>query len=222
MLQRPAANPFAASLGIPPSRGIAVSELELSASPRVNRWQEKAQFGIITDYGSEIETPATGDAIAPTDIVDLTIRMRRDGTLDWQVPAGRWTVLRMGYSLTGTKNHPASPEATGYEVDKLSRAHVSSYFRHYTTQIRGALGPLYGKSFRNLLLDSYEAGMENWTDDMIAQFRARRGYDPTRYLPVLTGRVVGSADSSDKFLWDFRRTIADLFADNHYGTSPTP
>jgi len=60
--------------------------------------------------------------------------------------------------------------------------------------------------------------MENWTDDMIAQFRARRGYDPTRYLPVLVGRVVGSAAESDKFLWDFRRTVADLFAANHYGT----
>ena len=66
VLQRPAANPLAASLGMPPSRGIAISELELSASPRVNRWQEKAQFGIITEYGPEIATPATGDAIAPT------------------------------------------------------------------------------------------------------------------------------------------------------------
>ena len=70
VLQRPAANPLAASLGMPPSRGIAISELELSASPRVNRWQEKAQFGIITEYGPEIATPSTGDAIAPTDIVD--------------------------------------------------------------------------------------------------------------------------------------------------------
>ena len=96
---------------------------------------------------------------------------------------------------------------------------MASYFQQYTGQIRGALGPHYGKSFRYLLLDSYEAGMENWTDDMIAQFRTRRGYDPTRYLPVLTGRVVGGADSSDKFLWDFRRTIADLLSDNHYGVA---
>ena len=219
VLQRPAANPLAASLGMPPSRGVAISELELSASPRVNRWQEKAQFGIITEYGEEIATPSTGDAIAPSDIVDITARLRKDGTLDWQVPAGRWTVLRIGYSLTGTKNHPASPEATGFEVDKLSRAHVSSYFQQYTGQIRSALGPHYGRSFRYLLLDSYEAGMENWTDDLIAQFRARRGYDPTRYLPVLTGRVIGGADSSDKFLWDFRRTIADLLSDNHYGVA---
>ena len=219
VLKRPAPSQFGASLGIPPSRGVAISELELSSSPRVNRWQEKAQFGIITDYGEEIATPATGDAIAPSAVVDITARLRRGGTLDWQVPAGRWTVLRLGYSLTGAKNHPASPEATGFEVDKLNRSHVASYFQQYTGRIRAALGPHYGKSFRYLLLDSYEAGMENWTDDMIAQFRSRRGYDPTRYLPVLTGRVIGGADSSDKFLWDFRRTIADLLSDNHYGVA---
>ncbi|MFL5619617.1 MAG: glycosyl hydrolase [Gemmatimonadaceae bacterium] len=209
---------FGAMLGVPPSKGIAISELELSGTPRVNRWQEKAQYGILNDIGPALATPETDAAIATTDVVDLTARLKKDGTLDWTVPAGRWAVLRLGYSLEGTKNHPASPEATGYEVDKLNRLNVSSYIDHYTGQIKGALGPLYGKSFRYLLLDSYEAGMENWTDDMIAQFRTRRGYDPTKYLPVLTGRVVGSAAESDKFLWDYRRTIADLFADNHYGT----
>jgi hypothetical protein len=219
VLEKPVASPFGASLGIPAPKGIAISELELTGEPRVNRWQEKAQYGNIVDYGPAIATPSTTDATTLRDVVDLTSRMRADGTLDWEVPAGRWVVLRMGWSLLGTKNHPASPEATGFEVDKLNRAHVASYFQHYTDQIRGALGSYYGESFRYLLLDSYEAGMENWTDDMIAQFRARRGYDPTPYLPVLAGFVVGSAEESDRFLWDCRRTIADLFADNHYGTA---
>jgi hypothetical protein len=209
---------FGAMMGVPQAKGIAISELELSSAPRVNRWEEKAQYGILDDYGPALATPETDAAIPTADVVDITARLRPNGTLDWTVPAGRWAVLRLGYSLLGTKNHPASPEATGYEVDKLNRLHVASYIDHYTGQIKGALGPLYGKSFRYLLLDSYEAGLENWTDDMIAQFRTRRGYDPTKYLPVLTGRVVGSAAESDKFLWDYRRTIADLFADNHYGT----
>ncbi|HEX7941594.1 MAG TPA: glycosyl hydrolase, partial [Gemmatimonadaceae bacterium] len=218
MMNRPRPNPIGASFGMPAQKSIDLSELDLTGAPRVNRWQEKALYGLLSEYGESLATPATNAAVRTEDVVDVTSHMRPDGTLDWNVPAGRWAVLRLGYSLEGTKNHPASPEATGYEVDKLNRAHVASYIDHYTDQIRGALGPLYGKSFRFLLLDSYEAGMENWTDDMIAQFRARRGYDPTRYLPVLVGRVVGSAAESDKFLWDFRRTVADLFADNHYGT----
>ncbi len=71
---------------------------------------------------------------------------------------------------------------------------------------------------RYMMMDSWEAGGQNWTDDMVDQFKKRRGYDPTLFLPVLSGRVVGSADLSDRFLWDFRRTIADLIADAHYGT----
>ncbi|GAJ16236.1 unnamed protein product, partial [marine sediment metagenome] len=141
-----------------------------------------------------------------------------DGSLQWDVPAGKWTILRMGYSLTGAKNRPATPAGLGYEVDKLSRKHVEAYYHDYLYPIAKSLGPLFGKSLRYVLMDSYEAGMQNWTDEMIGEFRKRRGYDPSPYLPALAGRVVESADVSDRFLWDFRRTLADMFADCHYGT----
>src|SRR5262249_19789585 len=94
--------------------------------------------------------------------------------------------------------------------------HVDNYVKTYTDMISGAIGENFGKSFRYFLMDSWEANDQNWTDDMIEQFRTRRGYDPTPFLPVLTGRVIESADASDRFLWDFRRTIADLLAENHY------
>jgi (4-O-methyl)-D-glucuronate---lignin esterase len=108
----------------------------------------------------------------------------------------------MGHTAPGLladrrgKNHPASPEATGYEVDKLSAKHVQNNVKTYVDMY--------------FLMDSGEAGVENWTDDMIPEFQKRLGYDSTPYLPVLTGRIVESAEVSDRFLWDFRRTIADL------------
>ena len=40
---------------------------------------------------------------------------------------------------------------------------------------------------------------------------------PRPWMPVLSGAVVESAAASDRFLWDFRKTIADLIADEHYG-----
>ena len=52
---------------------------------------------------------------------------------------------------------------------------------------------------------------------MIDQFKKLRGYDPMPWMPVLTGQVVESAEASDRFLWDFRKTIADLIANEHYG-----
>jgi hypothetical protein len=194
-----------------------IAELELSSVPRINLFEDKAGFGIYVDQPASSTLPVEADeAITPADVIDLTSKMGSDGTLNWDAPEGDWSVLRMGYSLTGKKNHPATPAATGLEVDKLSAAHVQKYMQTYTGMISGTLGAYYTKSFRYFLMDSWEAGRENWTDDMIPEFTRRRGYDPTRYLPALTGKVVGSAAESDAFLWDFRRTLAEMLADNHY------
>ena len=72
------------------------------------------------------------------------------------------------------------------------------------------------RGLRFLISDSWEAGAQNWTENMIAEFTKRRGYDPGPWLPALTGRVVESADATDRFLWDFRRTLADMLAEHHY------
>jgi hypothetical protein len=214
-------NRFAAMLGLPQAHEFLLSEIEFHAAPQVNRWQEKAAFTNMLEYGETVATPNvdSSEVVPAAAVVNLTSKMRKDGTLDWEVPAGKWIILRMGYSLTGEKNHPASPEATGYEVDKLSKEHVQEYVKTYVNMISGTLGPYFGKSFRYFLMDSWEANDENWTEDMITEFQKRRGYDPTPYLPTLTGRVIGSAEASDRFLWDFRRTIADLLAENHYGAA---
>jgi hypothetical protein len=208
---------FAALRGTSPPREVEIAELRLVSGARVNRWEAKAAFALLLEYDS-VPTPKVppAAAIPRTGVVDLTSKMSPDGRLDWDVPEGRWAILRMGYSLTGQKNGPAPPEATGFEVDKLNRAHVASYLRSYLAPVAEAMGPLFGKSFQYLLMDSWEAGLQNWTEEMLDEFARRRGYDPKPYLPVLTGRIVDSADVSERFLWDFRRTIADMLADYHY------
>jgi hypothetical protein len=203
----------------PPAAQYVLSEFVVHAGARVNHWQEKAGFNFLYDYEST-RTPAVPSAstISSADLVDLTAKMAPDGTLDWTVPAGNWTILRLGYSLTGAKNRPAPPTGSGYEVDKFSAKDVEDYFHGYIDPIARQLGPLFGKSLRYVTMDSWEAENQNWTDEMLGEFRQRRGYDPLPYLPVLVGRVVENADVSDRFLWDFRRTIGDLLADSHYGT----
>jgi hypothetical protein len=164
-------------------------------------------------------TPAVGagDIVDKAAVVDLTSKMRPNGRLDWTPPAGRWIVLRFGYSLTGAQNSPASPEATGLEVDKLDRTHVKAYFENYLDQYKNATGGLMGKrGLQYIITDSWEAGVANWTDRMFDEFAKRRGYDMRPWLPVLAGRVVESAEASDRFLWDFRKTLGDLTTENHY------
>jgi hypothetical protein len=198
--------------------GARIAELVLHPSAVVNRFQDKAAFSAASGL-YDMATPAApaADAVRKADVVDLTAKMQADGTLDWTPPAGRWIVLRLGYSLTGARNAPASPEATGLEVDKLSRAHVKAYFDHYLDLYKDTVGPLMGKrGLQYVITDSWEAGVANWTDGMMSEFARRRGYDMRPWLPVLAGRVVESAAASDRFLWDFRKTLCDLVAENHY------
>jgi alpha-L-rhamnosidase/Glycosyl hydrolases family 2, sugar binding domain len=202
----------------PPS--LRVAELALVPGARVDLFEDRAGFGVLADADA-IHTPgvAAADAVASTRVIDVTDKLRADGTLEWSPPSGDWIILRTGYALTGEKNHPATPEGTGPEVDKFDPQAVRAHLDAYMTPVAQALGGLVGaKGLRYLLTDSWEAGQENWTARMLAEFRARRGYDATRFLPVLAGRVVDNAERSDAFLWDFRRTLADLVAENHYGT----
>jgi hypothetical protein len=205
------------SKGPPP---IQIAELVLHPGARVNRFQEKAAFVPILDlYSHATATVAPAGAIDKATVVDLTAKMSPDGKLDWTPPPGRWNIVRFGYSLIGISNHPASKEATGLEVDKLDRRFVKKYFDTYLDSYKETVGgDLMGKrGIRYVINDSWEAGSQNWTDNMIGQFKQLRGYDPTPWLPVLTGRVVQSAEASDRFLWDFRKTIGDLIANEHYG-----
>jgi hypothetical protein len=213
-------DPQSFGIDIPPSpKNFEIAELVLHPGPRVNHFEEKAAFVPEPDL-YHLADPATGseDAIAKSDVVDLTSKMSADGRLDWTPPPGDWVVVRLGYSLLGITNHPATPEATGLEVDKLDHRYVKSYFEKYLDSYKEAVGPaLIGdKGIHYVINDSWEAGSQNWTDDMIAQFKKLRGYDPIPWLPVLTGQVVESTEASDRFLWDFRKTIADLIANEHY------
>jgi hypothetical protein len=175
--------------------------------------------------GAEVMSSSSDAALHPeqiisrSEIVDLTARLASDGRLDWLVPTGSWTILRIGYTPTGENNHPAPPEARGPECDKFSPAALDAHWNGYVQKVLDTLGPLAGrgKALDNVLIDSYEVGGQNWSPEFRAGFQKHRGYDPLLLLPTLTGRVVDSPEISERLLWDIRRTIADLFAENYYG-----
>lgn len=203
-----------------PPTDYEIAELVLHPGARVNRFEEKAAFSPLPDLYQFATPPVSAtDAVSKSDVIDLTSKLRADDTLDWTPPEGNWVVLRFGYSLLGITNHPATAEATGLEVDKLNGGYVKKYMDGYLDSYKDTVGADYmGKrGIRYVVTDSWEAGSQNWTDDMLIQFKKRRGYDPLPWMPVLTGQVVASAESSDRFLWDFRKTIGDLISDEHYG-----
>jgi hypothetical protein len=200
---------------------VKMSALVLHGEARSNNAEAKAGFGIVRDYYTldNADLPEAA-GIAPEAVVDLTSKLGADGRLDWTAPPGRWKVLRLGWSLTGTTNHPATAEATGLEVDKFDGEAVARYLEHYLQMFEETVGPdMIGKrGLRALLTDSIEVGASNWTPRIAEQFKRLRGYDLTSWLPALTGVIIGSRAQTDAFLYDFRQTLGDLLAEQHYGT----
>jgi hypothetical protein len=195
--------------------GIKVSEFNVFSTPRINLFETKAGFEPYKEEQKIISYKPSGPS--PDQVVDLSTLMKEDGTLNWNAPSGDWIIYRFGYSLTGKKNHPASPEATGLEVDKLDRNAVTRYLENYLDQYKDATKGLMGKDgLSHMVLDSYEAGHMTWTHDMFDMFKSKRGYDMHPWMPVLVGRIVGDLQQSEKFLWDFRKTIGELIVENHY------
>lgn len=199
-----------------------VQELVLHTRATVNRFAPKAYFSIVEDYRPlETRVPTVpGTAIDPKNVIDLTRNMTPDGRLHWTPPPGQWVVLRMGYSLLGTTNHPAPLQDTGLEVDKLSAKYTAEYMDHYLGAYEKLLGPL-GKpgSLTGFENDSTEVGAQNWTDNMISDFHEVAGYSLLPWLPALAGAVVGDRAQTDRFLWDFRRVIDHLVATKFYKTT---
>jgi hypothetical protein len=155
--------------------------------------------------------------IARTGITELTSRCATNGLLNWDVPEGKWTVLRLGHTTTGKDNHPAPEPGRGLESDKLSKAATQLMFNELMGKLIADSKPLAGKTLVSTHIDSWETGSQNWTPRFREEFKKRRGYDPLPLLPVVTGRVVDSLEISERFLWDIRHTVSELVIENYAG-----
>ena len=192
--------------------GQCLREFVLYPTVRVNHAEEKGAFAAQHDF-LQFSTPDSPDAIRDVVVIDAPIR---DGKVACSLPEGRWRVYRFGQTLTGKKNHPAAPDATGLEVDKLDPDAWMDHFHQYLNMYKEAAGGMMGqKGIQYLLTDSYEAEQMTWTRHMREEFLRRNGYDVLRWLPALTGEVLDSSVETEKFLWDWRNTIGDLFAENY-------
>ncbi|MEI7901905.1 MAG: glycosyl hydrolase [bacterium] len=152
-------------------------------------------------------------------LVELTGKMDKDGRLSWEVPEGDWMILRIGHTadIKSRTNSYVAPDHGGFEVNVLNREAMELHMRELAQKLVDNAGSEAGKALKYLHTDSWEMPPSNWTQKFREEFRRRRGYDLLPYLPVLAGKLVESREATNRFLWDFRRTIGDLIAENHYG-----
>jgi hypothetical protein len=199
-------------------RGIVVQAFPAIGTNRIAGMRQKALFETgFVDMPSGQALPA-GMMVDRSRLVDLTARMDRAGRLQWDVPEGQWTVLRLGHTSTGVENAPAPKTGRGLECDKLSKEGIEANFAGMMDKIVGDTAIKGARPTAGLVathIDSWENGAQNWTAKMREEFRTRRGYDLLPFMPVITGRVVESAEVSERFLWDLRQTISDLVVENY-------
>ena len=195
---------------------LAARHIELSSHPRIHQWEGKAGYRWRRSHWTT-DAQCPSDLCVPTDrIVNLTDKMEADGTLRWTPPPGRWTLQRIGYTTTGESNNPAGSGA-GLECDKFNPEAARIQFDGWFGKALKRVGPeLAGKTLRRNHTDSWEAFSQNWSPVFRDEFIKRRGYDPLPWLPAMSGVPVGSAELSERFLYDIRRTIADLVCDNFH------
>lgn len=151
-------------------------------------------------------------------IINLTGKLKADGSLDWKAPAGNWTILRIGHTSTGHTNATGGG-GIGLESDKFNPIAIKLQFDSWYGEALKHGGPeIAAKVLSIFHVDSWECGSQNWSSNFKAEFLKRRGYDLTPYLPIMTGLPVQSASVSENFLYDVRKTISELVVDKFYKT----
>ena len=199
-------------------RDITLGAVRMFSAARKNNWESEAAW-ILRSIVRETEHPKQSQAafINPTQILDITAMMDEQGHLHWDVPSGKWTILRIGHVNSGKRNFPAPLDATGWECDKLSQSGADVHFSAYIGRLAGQDGPLAGGLLNGMLLDSWECGAQTWTKDMEVAFERISEYPLRQWLPAIFGYVVGDHETTARFLRDWRATINDLFVHNYYG-----
>ncbi len=193
-----------------------ISKISLDQTPILNNYIEKslarvASWGAAKDQTKDLKFPQTQE------VLDISKYMSADGVLNWNVPAGNWLIMRMGMRFIDVKNGPASFEAEGLEVDKMSAEHIEEHFDAFIGDIMKRVPPEDRKTLKTTVIDSYERGGQNFTDGFLEEFKQRYGYDATPFLPVYDGHIIGNTDLSERFLWDLRRLVADDISYKYVG-----
>lgn len=190
--------------------------IELSGETKIHQFEGKSgAIWRIAKRNTENQIPSS-KCIQLKNLKNISANLQPDGSLKWEVPPGKWVILRMGHTSTGHVNYVGGG-GKGLECDKLNPDVVRFQFDQWFGEVFRQVGPeLAGKVLKRFHVDSWECGSQNWSPVFRDEFKKRRGYDLLPYLPVLAGIPVKNTDFSERVLADVRQTISELVVDNFY------
>ena len=190
--------------------------VRLYSDARMNDWQGKMGITLRAKESSAENVKQSPETyININNVRDITSSMTADGHLRWTAPEGKgsWTVLRFGHVNSGRQNGPAPKEATGWECNKFDTNGADVQFNNYVGRLQR--GPMEGLA-SGMLMDSWECVNQSWTKNMESEFEGRSGYALRSWMPALAGYVMGSQETTRRFLTDWRRTISGLYNENFF------
>lgn len=197
---------------------VTVKEIQLSSSTYISNYLAKNCLGRVEDeFLKDSKEPSRKMIIDRSTIKDLLADLDENGVLSTSLPKGKWTIMRIGCTTTAAMNHPASVEGCGLECDKFSLMALEKHFNAFPNRFIDSVRSVAPKALQYVEIDSYEMGGQNWTDGMLDIFRKYKGYDFKPFLPLLLGKYVDSAVTSEEVLSDYREVCARLMNNNYYG-----
>ncbi len=153
---------------------------------------------------------------SPDVVVDVTDRVDADGRLEWDIPTGKWIIMRFVCANTGLSLRLPSPKSAGLAIDHFSAEATKFHFQYLLDKLHEELGDFKDTALKQMYVCSYELSGSTWTPDFLTQFAKRRGYDMTRYLPILAGCALKDREAAERFEYDYRKTLGDLLVDAFY------
>jgi hypothetical protein len=171
----------------------------------------------------------------PESVVVLTDKVDAKRRLKWQATPGKWMIITIYIAPNGEFPTLAAQDPAGYVVDHFDREASLYHFDHLLGE-RTGLAKYYGAPFRAFFNDSFEFKAERHvSEDFLAEFEKRRGYDLTPFLPVVLipgadnffyEMIAGNrqpeykmTDMDRRVRYDYQLTMSDLFIERYLDTA---
>lgn len=194
-----------------------IMELDISVMPRYANFLAKTSLFKKEDHTLDAITNIDpSDIVKLKDIKVLSEDLDEKGNLKTSLPEGRWTIMRIGYTITGAVNSPASEEGRGLEIDKMSKKALDVHYDAYVGKVVDNTKTIAPNALQYLEIDSFEVGGQNWTENYEELFRQFYGYSIEQFLPLYAGKVIESSEISDEVLWDIRSFNSKLITENYF------
>ncbi|MEO8237348.1 MAG: glycosyl hydrolase [Flavobacterium sp.] len=201
------------------NQGLKVAKIILSNEALIDNYQGKS--GAIWRLSPQVTSAeiSNTDCVAQSKMINISKFVDAKGVLNWKASSSKtWRIIRFGYTSTGHENATAGA-GRGLEVDKFNVDAVRFQLDHWFGEMLRIAGPeLASKVVKILHIDSWECGSQNWSPVFQAEFKKRRGYDVVDFLPLMAGIPLNDIQTSEKVLYDVRKTISELVADNFFAT----